>query len=341
MSDAVSPAPADAVPVKLTAVDRTVLSWLTAHAVDGKVQASMSFIYEETGRTTRAISKSTRKLEEAGLLTITRGAYKSIPNVYDLAHLHSLGTIRTSPSLGSLPDCFRTRDLNTSGQLWMAAEKGVEFRPRDLLELAPVSSSSGVRGLLKKLEALAVPAVTSRPNPRHSVGRFYTFHDLTESDQAEILADLQARVSSRPTTRAQTEANHVERRAVLRERTGAAAYVDLLPAMMELVTFSEYGCWMWGGEICKSGYAVVDGVKAPGVRGHRITYHALIGPIAPGLELHHHYCRVRACINPRHVAPVTAEEHRELTAAGQSIRDWEKYGTVQVPAAPPLSPVTL
>lgn len=37
---------------------------------------------------------------------------------------------------------------------------------------------------------------------------------------------------------------------------------------------------------------------------HRISYEMLIGPIPSGLQLDH-LCRVRHCVNPQHLEPVT------------------------------------
>lgn len=64
------------------------------------------------------------------------------------------------------------------------------------------------------------------------------------------------------------------------------------------------GCWLWLGGVSKEGYARgrLDG---KGGFIHRLTYERLVGPIAPGLQLDH-LCRVRCCINPRHLEPVTA-----------------------------------
>ena len=45
---------------------------------------------------------------------------------------------------------------------------------------------------------------------------------------------------------------------------------------------------------------------------HRIGYEQLVGPIPKGLELDH-LCRVRHCVNPDHLEPVT---HKENTLRG-------------------------
>ena len=51
-----------------------------------------------------------------------------------------------------------------------------------------------------------------------------------------------------------------------------------------------------------------------GVLAHRWSYEYHVGPIPDGLQLDH-LCRVRHCVNPQHLEPVTA---RENTLRGMS-----------------------
>ena len=65
------------------------------------------------------------------------------------------------------------------------------------------------------------------------------------------------------------------------------------------------GCWLWGGRLNNHGY----GVMYPGAQGgstlaHRISFEVHRGPVPRGLELDH-LCRVRCCVNPAHLEPVT------------------------------------
>lgn len=67
------------------------------------------------------------------------------------------------------------------------------------------------------------------------------------------------------------------------------------------------GCWIWTGAEANGGYGTLGG----GPRGdrwqakaHRYAYEALVGDIPVELELDH-LCRVRACVNPNHLEPVT------------------------------------
>jgi len=69
------------------------------------------------------------------------------------------------------------------------------------------------------------------------------------------------------------------------------------------------GCWLWLGSISKKGYG-----KGPnGRHAHRTIFEHYKGPIPNKLELDHK-CRVRSCVNPDHLEPVTTKVnvHRGL-----------------------------
>lgn len=70
------------------------------------------------------------------------------------------------------------------------------------------------------------------------------------------------------------------------------------------------GCWLWPEGSCNSrGYAHLAVVGYRTRRAARIAYMEFIGPIPVGLELDH-LCRVRRCVNPWHLEPVTPEENK-------------------------------
>lgn len=74
------------------------------------------------------------------------------------------------------------------------------------------------------------------------------------------------------------------------------------------VEIDEAGCWLWTASLNRTGYGQfmdVDKVKRV---AHRVAYAALIAPIPTGLQLDH-LCRVRRCVNPGHVEPVTQTEN--------------------------------
>lgn len=70
-------------------------------------------------------------------------------------------------------------------------------------------------------------------------------------------------------------------------------------------------CWLYAGSLNGSGYGRISLAKG-GVMVHRAMYEALVGPIPEGLQLDH-LCRVRHCVNPSHLEPVT---HRENMLRG-------------------------
>ena len=76
------------------------------------------------------------------------------------------------------------------------------------------------------------------------------------------------------------------------------------------------GCWLWTASTLGGGYGQF---RSRTVRlspyAHRIAYELLVGPVPTGLELDH-LCRVRHCVNPAHLEPVS---HRENLRRGASV----------------------
>lgn len=67
------------------------------------------------------------------------------------------------------------------------------------------------------------------------------------------------------------------------------------------------GCWLWLGGTFRNGYAHVR-VGGKSRLGHIVMYELFKGAVPAGLQLDH-LCRVRSCINPDHLQPVTAREN--------------------------------
>lgn len=76
----------------------------------------------------------------------------------------------------------------------------------------------------------------------------------------------------------------------------------------------ETPCWRWLLSRCAGGYGQVS-IRVGGRRGvqqscraHRLYYERVHGPVPTNLQLDH-LCRVRACVNPAHLEPVTHAEN--------------------------------
>lgn len=75
-------------------------------------------------------------------------------------------------------------------------------------------------------------------------------------------------------------------------------------------------CWLWTGGVIRGGYARLGARLA-----HRIAYQHFVGEIPVSCELDH-LCRMRSCVNPRHVQPVS---HLENIRRGACTRDSGYY----------------
>jgi hypothetical protein len=76
------------------------------------------------------------------------------------------------------------------------------------------------------------------------------------------------------------------------------------------------GCWLWTGALNDRGYGRWPRWKDGGTRqAHRRVYEMLVGPIPEGLQIDH-LCRVRNCVNPDHLEPVTHAENLRRAVGG-------------------------
>lgn len=98
------------------------------------------------------------------------------------------------------------------------------------------------------------------------------------------------------------------------KREDARALVAILDKAREA---PGSGCWIWTGSKGEDGYGSVR-YRRKVWRAHRAAYTILVGPIPFGLELDH-LCRVRACVNPSHLEPVTGEENIRRFQAALSV----------------------
>lgn len=67
------------------------------------------------------------------------------------------------------------------------------------------------------------------------------------------------------------------------------------------------GCWLWIGSHHPKGYGKVRAFGQSKLV-HRFAYEVLVGPIPAGMTLDH-LCRIRHCVNPAHLEPVTNREN--------------------------------
>jgi len=84
------------------------------------------------------------------------------------------------------------------------------------------------------------------------------------------------------------------------------------------------GCWLWMGIVSRHGYGTVPfnraGKKTKWRLAHRLAYEEFKKPIPRGLHIDH-LCRVRCCVNPDHLEPVTcAENLRRGTVTTEAAR---------------------
>lgn len=77
------------------------------------------------------------------------------------------------------------------------------------------------------------------------------------------------------------------------------------------------GCWLWAGHTEKNGYGRF---RAQGKMkwAHRAARELFVGPIPKGKELDH-LCRVPACVNPKHLEPVTHKENMLRSPLGAPV----------------------
>lgn len=80
-------------------------------------------------------------------------------------------------------------------------------------------------------------------------------------------------------------------------------------------------CWLWVCGLDRDGYGRFWD-RDRELRAHRWAYQFLVGSVPPSLELDH-LCRVRHCVNPHHLEPVThlknirRGDHAEKTCCSQ------------------------
>lgn len=67
------------------------------------------------------------------------------------------------------------------------------------------------------------------------------------------------------------------------------------------------GCWLWMGARSGGGYGIIED-NCQRIYAHRLSYELHYGAVPTGMYLDH-LCRVRCCVNPDHLEPVTKREN--------------------------------
>lgn len=82
------------------------------------------------------------------------------------------------------------------------------------------------------------------------------------------------------------------------------------------VRLADSGCWIWTGFRHLSGHAYTKWQgRVIGV--HRMAYFLLVGPLKEGLVLDH-LCSTNACVNPKHLEPVSRSENTRRMHSGHN-----------------------
>ncbi len=92
-------------------------------------------------------------------------------------------------------------------------------------------------------------------------------------------------------------------------RREKVTYTPLYRRFVITDTGLDEPCWLWTMSLDGRGYGQMwDREKRTRVTAHRFLYEHIVGPVPEGLDLDH-LCRVRHCVNPAHLEPVTRAEN--------------------------------
>ena len=98
------------------------------------------------------------------------------------------------------------------------------------------------------------------------------------------------------------------------------------------------GCLLWLGTVNQFGYGRTN-LHGRRIVAHRAAYILACGPVPDDLELDH-LCRVRCCINPKHLEPVTKTVNVRRGVAG-AVNRARQIGKTHCPHGHPYSGANL
>jgi len=93
---------------------------------------------------------------------------------------------------------------------------------------------------------------------------------------------------------------------------------DLQRFQSKYIPEPNSGCWLWIGATTAKGYGSFW-ANGKSCKAHRWSYRWKFGPIPKGLQIDH-LCRVRSCVNPQHLEPVTNAENIKRGETGKHSR---------------------
>jgi len=80
------------------------------------------------------------------------------------------------------------------------------------------------------------------------------------------------------------------------------------------------GCWLWTGALDAKGYGVFSLPGRKRVRAHRFSFEFYCYEVRADLDIDH-LCRMRSCVNPDHLEPVT---HKENMRRSPVVGKWDR-----------------
>lgn len=112
-----------------------------------------------------------------------------------------------------------------------------------------------------------------------------------------------------------------EARAKLRAKNLATGMRNpgLGTRILSKVEKDQWGCWVWQGRLHMGYGKLWDSSQRRSRGAHCMSYELFVGPIPTGLEIDH-LCENRACVNPKHLEPVTHAENMKRAAQNRKRR---------------------